>query len=312
VTHSYSAPLSDDVALKLQSLQQGDVLPDITILPVRGADGTFQLDAPAGVVILSQTCDVVRETLPYLHVGPRKLLSDNDARLARRGRRPRYVHLPEIGETEFVDLANIGSIHKALVAQASSVRGVSSDAQISRFGKAVGRYFNRFAYPGDVNRFLKPLADAIQSKSGNLESAEGRRIEEVLQLRIESLNGWLHAPYDLRLSIIVHPGALPTFENDELPPFDEGLQRWLYNTEGTIQQSPHTIAERLDATVDAAARYYLWSALGDAWANRCSAKHMSTTLTAEVVSSDEFSLTRMLQSELLDLDHLSTPDGQPT
>jgi hypothetical protein len=108
----------------------------------------------------------------------------------------------------------------------------------------------------------------------------------------------------------MHPGALPTFENDELPLFAESLQSWIYDSDATIQRSPHEIAERLDHEPDAAARYYLWSALGDAWANKCSVRDPSMALTAEVVSADEFSLTRMLQTELLDLDHLSTPDGQ--
>jgi hypothetical protein len=295
----------------MQSLQQGDVLVNVTHMPVQDMEGLGQIATPDGAVIISQTCDVIRDSLYYLHVAPLKQLSDNDARQAQRGRRPRYVHLPGIGDHEFVDLANIGSLHKAVAAQSNSFRGVNSDEEISKFGKAIGRHFNRFAYPDEVSEFLSPLADSIQSRSGKLESPEGRHIENVLQLRIESINGWSRPPYDLRLIIVTCPGVLPTFPNDELPTFEEGLQNWLYNSDGMIQRSPHEITEKLEHETNSAARYYLWSALGDAWASRCRTSSPSVALTAEVVSADEFSLTRMLQSELVDLDHLSKPDGQP-
>lgn len=311
MNQSDSCPLPEEVALKMRTLQQGDVLTDVRQLCVDHPDGQSHIDLPDGAVILSQTCDIVRENLPYLHIAPRVSLSEDDARQARKGRRPRYVNLPEIGTDAFVDLSNVGSLHKRIAAKSSSVRGVTTDDQISKFGKSVGRHFSRFAYPDDVSRFFAPLSDVIQSKAGKLDSPEGRRIEDVLQLRVESISGWSHRPYELRLILIVCPGALPTFENDELPEFEEGLQSWLYDGAGMIRRSAHEVAERLERETDPAAKYYLWSALGDAWASRCSARATGIALEAEVVSADEFPLTRMLQTEILDLDHLSAADGQP-
>ena len=52
------------------------------------------------------------------------------------------------------------------------------------------------------------------------------------------------------------------FANDELPAFDQGLQNWLYDEDGLVRQTSHEIAQRLEAQMDAAARYYLWAALG--------------------------------------------------
>jgi hypothetical protein len=269
LTQHLSEPLSEEIALIMRGFRQGDVLPGITQIVVYGSEGSDDFATPTGVVVVSQTCDVVRESLLYVHVAPRRRLPDNEARQARRGRRPRYVHLSAIGENDFVDLAQICSVHKSVVAPAERIAGVTSDEDISRFGKAVARHFNRFAYPDDVSIFLNPLADAIQSKSGKLESPEGRLLENVLQLRVESLNGWGEPPYDMRQLIIVEPGTLPMFPNDELPEFDESLQTWLYNGEGVIQRTSHDIAQKLEAEQDAAARYLLWAALGDAWVARC-------------------------------------------
>jgi hypothetical protein len=319
LTQQTSEPLDDGTALRLRGFQQGDVLPSISQIVVYGADGPYAVETPMGVVVLTQTCDVIRDGLQYVHVAPRERLSDSAARQAIRGRRPRYAHLPAFGDNDFADLTRISSVHKSVLTTIDRIPGVAADEEVSTFGKAVGRHFNRFAYPDEVNEFLHPFADSIQSKAGKLESPEGRLIERVLQLRLESVNGWQQPPYDLRLVIIVLPGTLPMFADDELPDLDEELHAWLYESDGVVRRSAHEIAERLEGEQGAAERYFLWGGLGDAWVARCRAKDLdedsrqaaAPSITAEVVSADEFSLARMLDSEMLDLDHLSRPDGQP-
>lgn len=269
--------------------------------------------APDGVVIVSQTCDVVQDRVSYVHVAKLVSLDEQAARQARTGRRIRYVSLPALGDTFFADIAHIAPVHKSVVAAYERSCGLDTDESMSRFGKAVGRNFSRFALPDPVSIWLNPLADWIQSKAKSLTSAEGRMLDQVLQLRIQAVGGWASSPYDLRLLIVVRPEALPTFPDDHLPPFEEQLQSWLYDHEQLIRQPPGVIAERIEATQEPSDRYYLWAGLGDAWTAKCKFKgadqevHGGSILdiTSEVLTADQFTLTMQANSELLDLDHLS-------
>ena len=217
------------------------------------------------------------------------------------------------GHNDFADIAQLSAVHKSVIAGAEKVDGRVSQEEISQFGRAVGRCFSRFAYPDSVSEWLAPLADTIRSKARRLTSPEGRLLQKVLQFRVQSLNGWDQPPYDLRLVIVVKPTTLPIFADDVLPDFDENLQVWLYDSEGHVRRQAGDIAARIEAAEDAETRYWLWAALGDAWAKRCKFKKDASAefraevagITAEVVSADQFTLTMSLNSELMDLDDLS-------
>jgi hypothetical protein len=57
------------------------------------------------------------------------------------------------------------------------------------------------------------------------------------------------------------------------------LRLWLHGDGTNLQRTSAQIAERLDSETDPVARYFLWAALGDAWAVRCRPKQ---TAPAEV------------------------------
>jgi hypothetical protein len=305
--------LDPEVSARLFAFQQGDLLPTLLEIPVHGPAGIEMVSAPDGAVIVSQTCDVVQDRVDYVHVARRVILPASNARQARSGRWIRYAALPALGDAHFADVSQISAVHKAVIVACERVPGLDTEEAVSKFGKAVGRNFSRFALPDAVSKWLAPLADSIQTKGGNLASAEGRLLDRVIQLRIQSVNGWAQPPYDLRLIVVVKPGVLPTFAGDEIPYFDEALQSWLYDSEGRAQRSPGDIAERIESTQDPKELYYLWSGLGDAWAARCKFKGADVVTyrdaildtTSEVLSSDQFTLTMQADSELLDLDHLS-------
>jgi hypothetical protein len=300
--------LSDTVVQRMSEFQQGDLLPGITEIFVQTSNGPTVVKTPAGVVIVTQTCEIVRDERLFVHVAPRKQHAGDTSSLARKGRMPRYVHLPRLGDNDFVALDRLYSIHKSVVADAERIPTVEGAKEAAIFGQAVGRYFSRFAYPDEVSPYLEPLAKHIIEKALKPNGAEGRSIAEVVQLRLRSVNGWEEPPYDMELVVIVDPTALPMFPGDEVPPFDERLNAWLYDAEGTVQRPSHEIASKLRNEQDAGKRYALWQALGDAWAARCGPYPPGIAgMTASVISADEFTFTMLDQSELLDLDHLSAP-----
>jgi hypothetical protein len=307
-----SSPLNDDVAERMRSYRQGDLLADLLEVFAVTPDGFATVPAPEGVVIVSQTCDVVQDRVPVIHVAPLTTLEGSKAAQARGGRWIRYIPVPNLGDDKFADVAHVCPVHKAVIASCTRQPGVETPTDTSKFGKSVGRNFSRFAFPDEVTAWMELLADSLRSKSGNLNSPEGRLLERVIQFRLQSLTGWDSPPYDLRLIVIVKPGTVPTFENDQIPSFSEELQHWLYTSEGLCQRLPGEVAEKIENTVDAAELYWLWAALGDAWAAKCKFKpaksHFEGTvhgITSELLNADQFTLTMQVDSELMDLDDLS-------
>jgi hypothetical protein len=301
---------------ELAKFRQADHLPDIRSLALILPDGRSRaIPTPHGAVVISQTCDVVQPNRRSIHLAPLSYLQDSQAREARDGRRPQYVHLPEIGDKAFVDLEVIATVARADLRGQQRTAGVLRDQDIRRFGLAVGRKFSRFAFPDEVAAFLRPLTEVAQSKATKASSAEGRIFAKVVEWRVEAENGWQSGPYELVLTSIVAPGELPTFPNDELPNLPEHLNIWLYGPDGRRVPTSGQIAERLDRETDRASRYFLWMALGEAWAARCrpnpttlrDAEQAVISIRGEVVPADEYSLMRVRRSEILDLDHLSPP-----
>ena len=286
-------------------------------MPVTAATGSaVSFATPAGVVIISQTCDVVQRDRLTVQVAPLIRLADPMAEEARNGRRPRYVHLPELGDDMFADLEVIATVAKPLLRGHERVPGVRADDDVRRFGQAVGRRFSRFAFPDDVQPWLQPLEDIARSKSQRPASPEGQAFSRVVELRLESENGWDSPPFDLVLAVIVERGTLPMFPDDTLPEMSDALRRRLYHPNSTnLKLTSGEIASLLQGANDAVERYCLWTALGDAWAAKCTPKSSAASnvrnavsmIRGEVIEADEYSLSRVRRSEVLDLDHLSPP-----
>lgn len=309
--------------VSLRHVRQADVIPPQPI-PVLEADSqTSWLEVDEGLVVLSQECDLVQTGTETALVAPMVRLPQEKASLARKGRMPRYVHVPALGTDAFVDLDFVATMRKDALVEQSSARGVNSDAEVRRFGQEVGRRPSRFPFPDEVVPWLRPLREVAQAKALKPDSPEGRVFAVVEELRIESKNSWTKPPYDLLLSVLVEPGELPVFEEDLEPDLPADLDRKM-RPNGSLRPASDLAAYLLRSS-DRVERYYLWDAIGQAWAARCQpAKRDLDNLSqeqqdlvktcvvggkvaVEVLSTDEFLTTSYLASERLDLAHLSDP-----
>ena len=181
--------------------------------------------------------------------------------------------------------------------------------EIVKFGQGIGRNFSRFAFPNEISEYLEPFSKAILDQANKLNTVQGKFIEMILQFRLRCMGSWDEPPYDLRLVVILKPTTLPTLptNDDELPPFDEELNSWLYDGDGRVKRKVQAIAEKLESERDATRHYWLWKAMADAWVALCKPHEAIADITTDVVSADEFRFTELDQSELLDLDYLSSP-----
>lgn len=295
----------------LVGLRQGEVLPRALELPFLAVEGADVVTAADGVVVLSQTCDITQSNRLTLQVAPLVRLETKTAAEARDGKRPRYVHVPELGNDAFADLEVIATASKAAIVGLPHSPGVASDAARRRFARDVARRFARFAFPDEVTPWLRPLETVMAAKARRPTSPEGKLLQQVLELRIEAGRGWADPPYDLTLVIVVQPGTLPTFPADELPPLS-GAYASKFAGKSATELALLLVDEQVPAD-----RYWLWLALGDAWARRCKPPSGAEREVVEAVSGgavdfdvvpdDEYTLDRWRRSETLDLDHLSGP-----
>ena len=145
----------------------------------------------------------------------------------------------------------------------------------------------------------------MQKRAGK-QSPEGTLFGHVDEIRVQAHGGWDAPPYELTVSFVVQPGVLPAFADDEPLESPAGLAHWLSGRDSA------EIAGRLLLSTDDAEQRLLWAALGRAWLGTCehgasAAEACVSSVAAEVVGSDEYTLEQYRQSERLDLDHLSDP-----
>jgi hypothetical protein len=175
---------------------------------------------------------------------------------------------------------------------------------VSDFAQAVGRRFERFAFPNAVVSWIRPLQDVLRSKAGSETSPLHRPISQVVELRLEAIGGWrTEPPYDLVLIVVVKQGLLPdpdavaisgvesnkspAQEAASMPPDGAGLQE--------IQD--------------------FWERFADSLAKHCRPgkgcsdedREAVLGITGEAVSEDDLRYSRVRRSAEIDLDHLSRP-----
>ena len=298
-------PLSEDV----EALRQGDVL-ELHSVPIQW-DRPGDFSCPEGVVIVSQSCDVVRRAQAELQVSPIVHLEGPELTNALSGRQPRYAHISTLGNGYFADLSIISTIHKQIAIARKTSRGINqSDSQeMARFARAIARRFDRFAFPDEIVPWIRPLQDVFRSKALNRSSPLFRPVAKIEELRLESIAGWTAAePHDLVLLIVLEVGTLPEVDPDsvELPSPSATTNK---GTPGQVASSMPPEGSSASSVIE------FWEAFGDSLARLCQPPPHSApavmaavrSFTAEVISEDELMYSRVRRSAEIDLDHLSDP-----
>jgi hypothetical protein len=316
VPSASAEPVPDD----LNEYRQGDVL-DLTQVPVVTGDGMVRQEpTPHGVVVVTQTCDLVLRARPTFHVARVVVLEEAKAKPARSGRQPNLVHIPELGSQSFADLSFMATLDKSVLSEVSPQHGVLQIDDVRRFGQRVGRRFSRFAFPDEVVPWIRPLQKLVEGREGNLASPVGWALDHIVSLRLECEEGWKSSPYALTLCVVLKAGVIPSFEPDELPDLPAELSEWLYDANGDLRRKPADIAQRLkreNSDMDSIVRYWLWGGFADSLAATCVppasaavdvlAAVQDGQIRGDLSTSEEFSFERYMRSEELDLDHLSPP-----
>ena len=148
--------------------------------------------AVPGVVVLTQTCDIVRScrVRPFVEVAP--LIEVDEARLrdARKVLVINRAYVPGIADRGLVaDLDRVMTVEKTVLAEWPRTLGLSSDAEARAFGEALSRKRARPAFPDDFVGAMAQLQRRIRDRHGK-SSSEGRLLEALREIRIHASPSW--------------------------------------------------------------------------------------------------------------------------
>lgn len=248
-------------------------LPDRPLTPhtaaaVAGDDSNvvYVLAETEGLVVVSQTCDVVRDCAIRPHVELARIvrLEEPAAGEASRGSRPRFVPLPGGGPNAFADLDIIVTAEKSLLASANRTPGLPSEADQRRFGRGVGRVYSRFAFPDDLAIALRGLVGRIRGKHAR-DSAEGRALEALEEIRITASPSWAERSLDVFITFA--------------PPTREAADNVMAQGE--------------------------WDELVDSWLRRAEPFGVIGVIDGAMIPLDELTGREYVDSDPLDVDYLS-------
>lgn len=219
-----------------------------------------------GVVVVSQTCDIVQSpsVRPYVTIGALSRLSGADASAAAAGHIPRYVRIPALPAGYFVDLDRLASVRKERLRKWPRIQGCQTDDDARAFSRFVGRYFSRFAFPDDLNPAVKPLVQRLKDKRRK-DSAEGRAVDALLDVRLIADPSWEASSIRANIIFVLPPAghASDPYSDEE---WEEQVASWMSRSQ------PHGVI---------------------------------TDLEGIGIRVDEWSVSEYLASDPLDLDYLS-------
>ena len=193
---------SDEVAEKLSEWQQGDFALECRELWFRDTVGSteesdeesdFGLDDDIeGVVVISQTCDVVRhpEAAPYVIVCPLIRVPEQKVRELSKGLSPRTCFIANVPTGIVVDLSRAMTISKELLVTWDRQRGCTNSREQREFARALEGVFGRFAFPEDfvasVSKFRRKVVDTYAKDNSDL----GQAFRSIAEFRAYPHSDW--------------------------------------------------------------------------------------------------------------------------
>lgn len=152
-----------------------------------------------GLVVVTQTCDIVRSCAerPYIEVCPLVAMDDSSLFQIERGRSPRYAYVPLLADRKLVaDLDRTMTLEKPVVSMWERTCGFSTDQQARAFAAALARKRARFAFPDDFTAFVSKLHSRLTEKHDK-QSPEGNALRALREVRVHADPGWDEAAVTL-------------------------------------------------------------------------------------------------------------------
>jgi hypothetical protein len=157
-------------------------------------DNPFEVPSPAiGLVVVTQTCDIIKDCTKFEFVDVSPLVHVNDQRLQeiRKGRQIRYAYIPGVASERLVaDLERTMAVEKSVVAGWTRTPGCSTDDEVVAFAAALARKRQRFAFPDGFNAGLAAFKDRLRGKRKSTSTVEGLLVKALDCVRAFADPNW--------------------------------------------------------------------------------------------------------------------------
>lgn len=207
-----SVAKEEDAIASHTAWRQGDYALDCGPLILRGTcepdnaddEGVIYDDNVEGFVVVSQTCDIVRdlEVVPMVSVCPLVRVPEDRIRDIERGIAPRLANVAGAPDAIVADLSRTMTVHKALLATWGRQRGCRTEEEQRTFAFKLERVFGRFAFPSEFVESIREIRKIILEKHNKANSPIGKILRSIKELRVVPDPGW-SGPGEVHVSFIV-------------------------------------------------------------------------------------------------------------
>jgi len=192
-----------------------------------------------GLVIVTQTCDVIRKCRerPFVEVSPLIKVDEDDLPRVARGEIPARAAIPTRPDL-VADLDRTMTVEKSVVSEWTRTPGWNSDGEVRRFAEALKRKRGRFAFPDGFVSAVSKLRRRIIGKHGR-NSDEGRALAALEEIRVTAAPAWDAPSYEVFFTFI-RPESTPEISDAV---WSDQVEGWLDLCE------PNGPITRIDGTV---------------------------------------------------------------
>ena len=210
--------------------------------------GVVPLLSPVpGVVMLTQTCDIVRacQERPFVEIAPLVQLSARAVEEVRRLKRPAFAYIPATAEDGLVaDLDRTMTVEKAVVAGWTRVPGWTTDEESRAFAQALSRKRARFAFPDEFVAAAQQLQRHLVEKHDK-QTGEGAHLRALREIRVRAAPSWDSQEVQLSWWFIKDQDPAPPEPN-----WARFADEWiaLFDQTGRFRADPPTVCRMEDMT----------------------------------------------------------------
>lgn len=178
-----------DTAAFYSNWGQGDVSLDVGALPHVNANDEIVDVEVLGVILISQTCDIVNDVAEpgapaFVQVAG---LVEQDPKFVeevRKFRRPNYLYVPALAEKNIVaDLGLVATFDRMALEKWTRIPAPDDTVSKGHCSFALGRQRSRHAFPDQWAKAFGKLRDWLKSKAGK-QSDEGRFVDAIEEVRV--------------------------------------------------------------------------------------------------------------------------------
>lgn len=272
----------------------------------------------AEVAILSQTCDVVQDSKPFILVAPALYVSESSYREADKGRKPLLIPL---FDGWVADAGRAFSVSKERLQGKVLIRHSASSDQgkeAIQIRASVARAFGRFPFPDDIPPVFNKIISYLQHVTGR-EGNFSKIIDSIHPIRVKA-DDWNGRSIHITVYIIIPTKEFIPREEVDTTWRWERLQNMhgskIVSSELSLDDVSFMINEihKLDSSLwDMTSLWNLWTKVGILLSTKIKPDLCLRVkdIDVQVISDQEFTFRDYLRSEALDIEALSKSDLDP-